>query len=124
MAPAQHALLVGAVDAVLLAVADEEPADAGAAVAALERARVTARPLGAAPGAVRHHATRAVAHPVDTARVAVRHLALDVPGAGQPQRDRSEAEAVRGLVAVGFHGRGRCKFRLCIENGCEKMRAG
>lgn len=103
LGPSEVALLVGAVVAVVAAVADEEPGYAGPAAAALERARGAAGPLGAAPGPVAGPAG-AVAEPVQAPGVRVGHLALHVPGAGQTQGHRREGR-VAVLVAVGFDWR-------------------
>jgi hypothetical protein len=79
-------------------VAHVEPADADAGAAALEGPGCAAGLARAAPGPVAG-ATRALADALEAAGIGVGHATLGVPGAGQAQRDWTQA---LGLVAVGF----------------------
>lgn len=93
------AFLVGTVGAILVAVADEEPADAAAGRSALERARRAAGSTGVAT-AVRRES--AVAHAADATRHRIGHTALEIGDARQSQAD---GRHYRALVTIRLYWR-------------------
>lgn len=93
------AFLVGTVGAILVAVADEEPADAAAGRSALERARRAAGSMRVAT-AVRRKS--AVAHAADATRHRIGHTALEIGDARQSQAD---GRHYRALVTIRLYWR-------------------